>query len=228
MSACGLGIASKGTPANGGNAVNNDTAGGKTASAPAAAPPVGGDAQTTVANALQLRQSQPAYQVHTTATSSMGGKPTTDLREYVAPDRIHTVSNGKEMIIIGKVMYVKKGGEWQNMGTQMSDMTEKMKKGVENMRPEDKANALKGLTADYKSLGDEMLDGTATATYELDSTMDTHVQGIGSITTITKYWIGKSDGLILKEETNGEEAGIKVKSTKIYEYDTNIKIEAPM
>ena len=194
LTACGLGTASS---KGGGNAANSDTAGGKPTSAPVA----GGDAQTTVSNAMQLRQSQPAYQVHTTSSSSMGGQPTTDTREYVAPDRIHMVSDRQETIVIGKVMYVKEGGAWKNMGTQMSDMTEKMKKGVEDMTPEERAAATKGLTASYKSLGDEMLDGTATATYEMDSKMETQAGGgVGNITitTVTKYWIGKSDGLILK------------------------------
>jgi hypothetical protein len=226
LTACGLGTASgKG----GGNAANT-TASGKQTSEPPAAPVAGGDAQTTVSNAMHLRQSQPAYQVRTTSTSSMGGQPTIATREYVAPDRMHMVSDGSETIVIGKAMYVKKGGAWQNMGTQMSDMTEKMKKGVEDMTPEERAAATKGLTASYKSLGDEMLDGTATATYEMDGKMETQAGGDGNITitTVTKYWISKSNGLILKEETNGEEMKIKIKSTSIYAYDPNVKIEAPM
>jgi ERCC4-type nuclease len=132
------------------------------------------------------------------------------------------------MIIIGKIMYIKKGGEWQNMGTQMSDMQEKMKEQVQGMRTAEIAEATKGLTADYKSLGDEMLDGIPTAVYEMHSQLDTKVEGVGSIVTITKFWIGKSDGLFHKEETNGEEARMKVKTTRIYEYDPSIKIEAPI
>ncbi len=58
--------------------------------------------------------------------------------------------------------------------------------------------------------------------------MDTQVQGVGSIVTTTKFWIGKSDGLFHKEESNGEEAGMKVKTSKIYEYDPSIQIEAPI
>ena len=41
----------------------------------------------------------------------------------------------------------------------------------------------------------------------------------------TKFWIGKSDGLFHKEASNGEE---RVKTSKIYEYDPSIKIEAPI
>jgi hypothetical protein len=110
----------------------------------------------------------------------------------------------------------------------MSDMQEKMKDQVQKMSAAEKAEATKGLTADYKSLGDEMLDGIPTAVYEMHSQLDTKVEGVGSIVTITKFWIGKSDGLFHKEESNGEEAGMKVKTTRTYEYDPSIKIEAPI
>ncbi len=38
----------------------------------------------------------------------------------------------------------------------------------------------------------------------------------------------KSDGLLRKEESNGNVAGAKMKTTTIYEYDPNIRIEAPI
>jgi hypothetical protein len=141
---------------------------------------------------------------------------------------MHNIDEGREVIIIGKTMYVKKGENWQNMGTQMSDMQEKMKEQVQQMSTAEKAEATKGLTANYKSLGDEMLDGIPTAVYEMHAQMDTQVQGVGSVVTTTKFWIGKSDGLFHKEESNGEEAGMKVKTSKIYEYDPSIRIEAPI
>ena len=64
----------------------------------------------------------------------------------------------------------------------------------------------------------------------MDSKMETQAAGGDgnvTITTVTKYWIGKSDGLILKEETNGEEMSIKIKSTSVYTYDPTVGIEAP-
>src|ERR1700687_5342125 len=104
-----------------------------------------------------------------------------------------------------------------------------MKERVQQMSAAERAEATKGLTGgDYKSLGDEMLDGIPTSVYEMHSQFDTKVEGVGPIVTITKYWIGKSDGLFHKEEINGEEAGMKTKTTMIYEYDANITIEAPI
>ena len=217
LAACGRSPTSQAT-------VNNGTT---TAAAPAI-PLTGGDPQLVIANARQLLKGQKAYRVRSTSVTSMGGQPMTGLQEFVAPDRMHNVGDGREIIVIGKTMYVKRGDEWRNMGTQMSDMAEKMKEGVQNMSAEERAQATKGLTADYKSLGDEILDGTPTAVYEMHSQMDTHVEGVGPITTVTKFWIGKADGLLRKEESDGDEAGMKVKMTRIYEYDPDIRIEAPV
>ena len=188
------------------------------------------DPQSVVTRARQSLTGQKAYRVRSTSVVSIGGgQTTTSVREFVAPDRTHNIEGGREVITIGKIMYVKKDGAWQNLGTQMSDMAEKMKERVQQLTPEEKAEATKGLSVgNYTSLGDEMLDGVPTAVYEMHSQMDTKVQGVGSIVMITKFWIGKSDGLFHKEESNGEEAGMKVKTTRIYEYDPNISIEAPI
>ncbi len=188
-----------------------------------------GDPQAVVANAMQSLRTQQAYRVRSTSVVSIGGgQTTTSVREFVAPDRTHNIGDGQEVIIIGKIMYIKKGGEWQNLGTQMSDMAEKMKQRVQQLSPAERAEATKGLTADYKSLGDETLDGIPTAVYEMHGGFDPKVQGVGSLAMVTKYWIAKSDGLVRKEESDGEEAGIKVKTTSTYEYDPNIRIEAPI
>ena len=189
----------------------------------------GGDPQAVVTNAMFSLRTQPAYRVRSTSVVSVGGgHATTSVREFVAPDRTHIIGDGREVIIIGKTTYIKNGGEWQNLGTQMSDMAEKTKQRVQQLSPAEKADATKGLTGDYKSLGDETLDGIPTAVYEMHGAFDTKVQGVGSIVMVTKYWIAKSDGLFRKEESDGEEAGMKVKTTSTYEYDPNIKIEAPI
>ena len=227
LSGCGQLTGSK-SGANGAapGAATGTKANRTSASAPAG-PLIGGEPGAVVANAHQLLQSQKAYRVRSTSTTSTGGEPQTSLREVVSPDRMHNVADGHEVIIIGRTMYVKKGDTWQNMGTQMSDITDKMKKGVQDMSAEERADALKGLSADYKSLSDEVLDGVPMAVYELHSQLETHVDGV-TITTVTKIWISKSDGLIRKEVSDGDEAGVKVKTTRIYEYDPSITIEAPI
>ena len=228
LAACGH---SPGSPAAAGErtATSNSKA-GDTSSTAQRALLASGDPQAVVANAMLSLRTQQVYRVRSTSVVSVGGgQTTTSVREFVAPDRTHNIEDGREVIIIGKIMYVKKGGEWQNMGTQMSDMAEKMKQRVQQLSPEEKAEATKGLSVgDYKSLGDELLDGIPTGVYEMHSKFDTKTEGLPTVVMVTKYWIAKSDGLFRKEESDGEEAGMKVKTTRTYEYDPSIRIEAPI
>lgn len=223
--ACGQG---PGSPATGSaRTASNSKASDNSSTTAQSALLASGDPQAVVTNARQSLTRQKAYRVRSTSgLQNSDGR--VSVREFVAPDRMHNIEDGREIIIIGKTMYVKKGDEWKNMGTQMSDMQEKMKEGVQQMSAAERTEATKGLTADYKSLGDEVLDGMPTSVYEMRSELDTKVEGAGPIVTITKFWIGKSDGLFHKEETNGAEAGMKIKITRTYEYDPDIKIEAPI
>jgi hypothetical protein len=189
-----------------------------------------GDPHAVVTNAMMSMRTQQAYRIRSTAVmAGAGGQGTTSVMEFVAPDRRHNIDDGREVITIGKIMYVKKNGELKNMGTQMSDMADKIKDRVQQLSPDEKAEATKGLNVgDYKSLGDEVLDGVPTRVYEMHSQFDTKVQGVGSIVMVTKYWIAKSDGLFRKQESDGVEAGMKIKTTETYEYDPSIRIEAPI
>jgi hypothetical protein len=189
-----------------------------------------GDPHAVVTNAMMSMRTQPAYRIRSTAVmAGVGGQGTTSVMEFVAPDRRHNIDDGREVITIGNIMYVKKDGVWKNMGTQMSDMVEKMKGRVQQLTPAEKTEATSGLSlGDYKSLGDEVLDGVPTGVYEMHSKFDTKQAGIPTIEMVTKYWIAKSDGLFRKQESNGSEAGMKIKTTKTYEYDPSIRIEAPI
>jgi hypothetical protein len=213
----------------GNNPAASNSKAGDTSSPAQAALLAGGDPQAVVTNAMMSMRTQQAYRIRSTVMAAAGGQGTTSVREFVAPDRTHNIDGSREVITIGKIMYVKENGEWKNLGTQMSDMTDKMRDRIQQLSPEEKAEATKGLSVgDYKSLGDELLDGVPTAVYEMHSQFDTKVAGVGSIEMVTKYWIAKSDGLFRKQESNGSEAGMKIKTTKTYEYDPGIKIEAPI
>jgi hypothetical protein len=212
------------------NPAASNSKAGDTPSPAKAALLASGDPQAVVINAMMSMRTQQAYRIRSTAVmAGAGGQGTTSVMEFVAPDRTHNIDGGREVITIGKIMYVKEDGEWKNLGTQMSDTTDKMKERIQQLTPEEKAEATKGLSVgDYKSLGDELLDGVPTAVYEMRSKFDTKQAGLPTVEMVTKYWIAKSDGLFRKQESTGEEAGMKVKTTETYEYDPSIKIEAPI
>lgn len=227
LAACGQTVS---PTAVGNNPAASNSKAGDTSSPAQAALLASGDPQAVVTNAMMSMRTQQAYRIRTTALMvGAGGQGTTSVMEFVAPDRRHNIDGRREVITIGKIMYVKEDGEWKNLGTQMSDLTDKMKDRIQQLSPEEKAEATKGLSVgDYKSLGDELLDGVPTGVYEMRSKFDTKQAGLPTVEVVTKYWIAKSDGLFRKQESNGEEAGMKIKTTETYEYDPSIKIEAPM
>ena len=103
-----------------------------------------GDPHAVVTNAMMSMRTQQAYRIRSTAVmAGAGGPGRTSVMEFVAPDRRHNIDDGREVITIGKIMYVKKGGEWQNMGTQMSDMVDKMKDRVQQLSPTRKRKPLR-------------------------------------------------------------------------------------
>ena len=90
------------------------------------------------------------------------------------------------------------------------------------------------ITTTYKFIGNEMLNGKSVKVYEMEShriankftrTSQYQVEYVVK----TKYWIS-GEGYFLKTLKESEIVGSKslVRETEIYEYDSNIKIEAPI
>lgn len=152
----------------------------------------------------------------------------TKILEIVVPNKRREVEETKsptknsrlERIWDGKNLYEKQDdGEWKKYSGG----------GGTN------ANITSGrTTTTYKLLGKEVLDNKTVDVYESEShriankvnqTSQYRVEYI----TKTKYWITE-DGLLLKSIKNSEIVGSKALSreTAIYEYDSNIKIEAPI
>ncbi len=90
------------------------------------------------------------------------------------------------------------------------------------------------ITTTYKLIGNEMLNGKSVNVYEVEShriankftrTSQYQVEYVMK----TKYWIS-TEGYFLKSLKESEIVGSKslIRETEIYEYDSNIKIEAPI
>ena len=152
----------------------------------------------------------------------------TNTLEIVPPDKKREIEEVKsatkntrlERIWDGKNLYVKQNdGEWKKYSGGNSGG----------------GNFTSGrMTTTYKFVGKETLDNKAADVYESEShriankmtqTSRYQVEYI----TKTKYWISE-DGLLLKTIKESEIVGSKALSreTAIYEYDSNIKIEAPI
>ena len=153
---------------------------------------------------------------------------TTKILEIVMPDKRREVEEIKspmknsrlERIWDGKNLYVKQNdGEWKKYSGGSSgsgDFTSGR------------------TTITYKFVGKETVNGRTADLYESESLrvankMTQTSQYRVEYVTKTKYWISE-DGLLLKTIKASEVVGSKALSreTAIYEYDSNIKIEAPI
>ena len=153
---------------------------------------------------------------------------TTKILEILQPDKRREVEKIKsptknsrlERIWDGKNLYEKQDdGEWKKYsggGGMSSDFTSGR------------------TTTIYKFVGKETLNNRTVDLYESESRrvankMTQTSQYRVEYVTKTKYWISE-DSLLLKTVKESEVVGLKALSreTAIYEYDSNIKIEAPI
>ena len=145
-----------------------------------------------------------------------------DRRRYVSELKTPTLSNRVETIYIGEKKYTRKNlGEWKEVKVE-----------EKSQRKKDKIIIAEQI--EYKYIGKESLEGQKANVYEqlVKHKITNEKQATESFSTIKmKYWFGES-GLLLKMEMETEITSGIMKSfsrrTWNYEYDPNIKIEAPI
>lgn len=138
------------------------------------------------------------------------------IMEYVAPDR-YRLKDGKTMdaIVIGKDFYMNINGKWQK--APGGDMDGKMPT-MRDMLTEEGLKSMK----DVEYVGEETVDGKTARVYRYKSDKIKDMPSFNA-----KIWIGKDDELPLKIEIDEGEKNEVKKIVMTYEYDSNIKIEAP-
>jgi hypothetical protein len=78
---------------------------------------------------------------------------------------------------------------------------------------------------DVKLAGPDSVNGVPSFVYTYTTSIDL---GGSQITSNIKLWVGVANGLPLKQEVDGEFAGVKSHTVQLVEYDKTIKIEAPI
>lgn len=146
-------------------------------------------------------------------TSVFGDKNFTTEVEYVSPDRFRLKSGpGLERIIIGKDVYMFLGDSWAKLPSfdgQMPDIREMFRSERHKY------------FSDVRFVGEETVNGKLSLVYEYKHKGD---ENLGE--NDSKIWVAKDDGLPVRIESRYKSGGVK--STVVeYEYDPNIKIEAP-
>jgi hypothetical protein len=195
----------------------------KPTEAPQAQAPTGQAGIDLMLGAMRAQLAQKAFRMNLTTVD--GGETTNMTIEYVAPDSFHSkMSTGTELIVVKGASYMKGAdGKWQKSPIDMSA-------AVKQILSADMIDELaKSITVDkMKFLGPDLLDGKPMWVYQYDTTMD--LAGT-KISTAAKVWLGVLDKLPYKQEGESDSVahkGSKTKTSGTWEYDPNIKIEAPI
>jgi hypothetical protein len=136
--------------------------------------------------------------------------------DFNAPDRFwikNTAGTMKnEVIAIGNDSYMRTNdGKWTKNPAGQS-------LPVGDMRGKMSEEAVKAMK-DFESAGKETVNGKDAFVYKFKSSYG----GESS----SKMWISADSGLPLKVDTDGSYAGTKLQMTITYDYDKEVKIEAP-
>jgi outer membrane lipoprotein-sorting protein len=138
--------------------------------------------------------------------------------EYLAPDRIHMVSNVNEMIVVGPDTYMKPAnGSWQKFPVDVNQIISSFRNPqmIEDLRS----------SADPKLVGADTVDGIPTNVYQYTVKNPAGMTG----TSVAKVWIATTDNLPRKMETESDFSGKHSKTlVTYYDYGADVKIEPPM
>jgi len=141
----------------------------------------------------------------------------TTVLEYVAPDRFRMVTERAETVVTPGATYVRyKGGRWAIAPVDVSELIARFREPKELKEIADPA-----VTKDFKALGPEILDGDQTFVYQYTSAPAEQA-------AVSKVWLLAPSGLPKKKEADSEYGSEKIHSTQVFEYDRDIKIEAPI
>ena len=190
---------------------------------PAAEAPTGQAGIDLMLSAMRAQLAQKAFRMN--MTTEDGGKTTTMTIEYVAPDSLHSkMGTGTEFIVVEGASYIKGAdGKWQKSPMDMSGVIKQV------LNADTIEQLAKNITVDkMKFLGPDLIDGKPMWVYQYDTTMD--LSGT-KINTKAKVWLGVLDKLPYKQEGESDSVvnkGGKTKTSGSWEYDPNLKIEAPI
>jgi hypothetical protein len=177
-------------------------------------PPAPSDPQQALIDILKSAMQAPPYHISSTTTSD-SGTTTVITGEVALPDHMHIkTSHGTEMLVVGDKSYQMVNGSWQPFSIDISSILNGILGGA--------AGDPSKTVSNVQYLGQDNLNGAATQVYSFTSTADL---GGETVTSQVKMWV--ANGLPVRQEINGEFAGIKSKTVQNITYDPSIKIEAP-
>jgi hypothetical protein len=177
-------------------------------------PPAPSDPQQALFDVLKSAMQAPPYHISSTTTTD-SGTTTVITGEVILPDHFHIkVSTGSEMLVVGDKSYQMLNGSWTSFPIDIGSIVNGLMGGIS-------ADPSKTIS-DVQYVGQDNVNGASAQVYTYTSSVDLSGQ---TVTSQVKMWI--ANGLPVRQEINGEFAGIKSKTVQVITYDPSIKIEAP-
>jgi hypothetical protein len=177
------------------------------------APAALGDPKNSILQGLVAQLKTKSFRVNSTSVAN--GKTTMRTVEYVAPDRYHIKTDTFEAILIGTKLYRNTKGKWA-LDVAMSSLVKPILDEMRNV-PVD--------VTDVHLFGPDVENGVPTVAigYSTTVTISTIV-----VKSVNKTWLRVSDGLPVKQEIDATVSGIATHTSQTIDYDSTIKIDAPV
>lgn len=152
----------------------------------------------------------------TTAAEESGVKSTVQ-NDTIWPDRFHTRNGAQEFVFVPGASYIKQGGTWSQLPVDMSEM-------VRSLSPDAMKQSLANLS-NARLLGEEQIKGRTAIVVEYD----THARVMGIDTkSHVKAWIDAKTRLPIQQQAEGTAMGRRSKAFTIYDFVSDLRIEAPL
>jgi hypothetical protein len=192
----------------------------------------GDNAREALIKALTAKLNAKSYRIRVEQVATVGQMHNTQMGDYVAPDRLRVIieasldgrSSKREMIVIGQQAYLKTPeGKWQKTQIDLQKLE------FARLRDQILIDNLSKAEDSFVKFSGGVQDGMQAFVYE--QTIEVEPKLVTR--SKTTWWVRVADGLPHKEEivadTDFYGKPLNLKSTTTYyDYNADIKIEAPL
>lgn len=165
-------------------------------------------------SAMKAQLSAGSYRANMAVADLSTNKTFTNTIEFQAPNRYHLFNGVSETIAVSPTTYMKvPNSGWQAIPIDMASV-------LQNVRDPQLVDQFSSAISNVQLVGPDLVNGTPTMVYQF-------TENLNESNSTNKIWVDLKTNLPVKLESDGEFQGEKTHTVVLYEYDPNIKIEAP-
>ncbi|MGB3713210.1 MAG: hypothetical protein WA996_02155 [Candidatus Promineifilaceae bacterium] len=182
-----------------------------------------GESPEAITGALHSSLTVDSMRMRITSEDLSSGLTTEVTMAFVRPDRYQMSSEGVEIIVIGDTTYLgTPDGEWVETPANMSSTVEEaLLAFVSDEAVEERLDSFSSDWSRVNSLGTEKINGVEVRGYEYEE------NSTDQFSSLVRMWIGIDDGLLYRQEIEGNIAGLQSRTMMDFEYGDDVVIEPP-